>query len=141
MDAQAFKALRVEMKLTQAGLARELDMNEATVANYESERSEIPRAIALAMETLIDRARKTPRKTRADYETQFANLLEIERLAAERMRAKRPWTEHGKIIIPSIENTKKIEEWERYRRAWEDADRQLREFVTEFRKALSENRI
>jgi DNA-binding XRE family transcriptional regulator len=67
MDAQDFKARRTEMKLTQAALATELGVTEATIANYESGRSDVPRAIELAIQMLFHLRIETAKNKRADF--------------------------------------------------------------------------
>ena len=136
MDAQDFKARRTEMKLTQAALAAELGVTEATIANYESGRSDVPRTVELAIETLLTRARDKQHKTLADWEAQFKNLLEIERAAFKRMNDSRPWT--GPIIVHNLARLAEIEKWDRDCRAWHEAKQELLLFASRFRKLFPE---
>lgn len=81
MDAQDFKARRTELGLTQAALAAELGVTEATIANYESGRSDVPRTVELAVQMLSQLRIEDTKNVRArlielakKYATAFESL-------------------------------------------------------------------
>lgn len=58
MTPKRMKVARAELEMSQADLAKELDINSNTVSRYERGDLEIPRTIELAIEGLLCRQRE-----------------------------------------------------------------------------------
>jgi DNA-binding transcriptional regulator YiaG len=61
MTVRQFKQLRVEMKLSQAELARVLGVSRAAVSRWEAGKRGIDNVLALAMDCLAERGAKKGR--------------------------------------------------------------------------------
>jgi len=86
MDHKQFKAIREGLRLTQADLAKELDLSWATVQRYDSGTCPIPKAVQGYMLYLQDR-----RAWRCVIKTLDGQLLEATNEVLDRVRNWQVW--------------------------------------------------